>query len=672
MAQILIIWNPETDLSELGNPDDYGDVIEWIRSSNELDALSDPNRFSSCFLLAELRWEGRSRTQFYGFKILEKLRIQYQALFPIFICSIYPFNFFAEQGGIFHIFRTPGHYFIHLPQDIFQFKAGRAALPLTTNLLQDITYHFFDVKGILDELFHSLKGRVNYHAENEIKQHFVEIAKIIPPDQQEQLTRLQENMITDIRNNSNQVPAARIVSDYKFRVAGLLPQAESSDAEEIPGLPWCVLCIDDEEKISKDLKSAFQKRKIDCFSAQTGEQAFDILNRDRAGGLVDEQSGRIWPQNSITLVVCDLRFLDAQNNWQYLQGWDIIEHIFYKMPNLLTFFVLTTKKGAIVRQLQQARQVRVFMFGKEDVLYQSDPSKELTATDQSGFNIFAQRVREEAGKIYDDLCNMPAGEYWNQKTWATKIEYPLQQYYRFHRLSNQYQAKEQWINECAVNFIEEAELVKDPFFKKKIKVDSLDFDFNFKAGLTDIPGKPGVMEKFYTKLIGRRIAIGLTLSGWEAGEISSILKYRTLEAEDDVDRQLFSAYFAMSSNIEQDIPNHILVEERNWINNYLGISIVPDDRQLFSLLKERIERFQDMLRPTKCSDDFLDEKIILGNSVQAKEVLEKVKKIAFNWDMGNKMTLLFEPLWQNKRLQNALRRNELLNFFNTQSDLSTN
>ena len=63
-------------------------------------------------------------------------------------------------------------------------------------------------------------------------------------------------------------------------------------------------------------------------------------------------------------------------------------------------------------------------------------------------------------------------------------------------------------------------------------------------------------------MIGRRIALGLSLKGWVADEISSILKYRTLEEEDDIDRQLFSAYFAMSSHIEPDIPNYILIEEK--------------------------------------------------------------------------------------------------------------
>ena len=94
---------------------------------------------------------------------------------------------------------------------------------------------------------------------------------------------------------------------------------------------------------------------------------------------------------------------------------------------------------------------------------------------------------------------MPVGEYWSQKVWKTKIDYPLQQYYRFHRLSKQYHSKEKWISDSAISFIEEAELVRDPFFKKKTKIDALGFEFNFKAGLTEPPGNPGVMEKFLYK-----------------------------------------------------------------------------------------------------------------------------------------------------------------------------
>ena len=70
------------------------------------------------------------------------------------------------------------------------------------------------------------------------------------------------------------------------------------------------------------------------------------------------------------------------------------------MTNMLTFFVLTTKKGALVRQLQLDERIQVYMFGKEDVLYESNQEALNYEPDQSGFNILAQRVSGRGGKKY--------------------------------------------------------------------------------------------------------------------------------------------------------------------------------------------------------------------------------------------------------------------------------
>ena len=90
--------------------------------------------------------------------------------------------------------------------------------------------------------------------------HFEEISKIVLPSKKEELSLLKAELIKDIEQYSPQIPAARIVSDYKFRVAKLLPQNGTQDAESLPALPWYVLCIDDEKQILNNLQKAFNKR----------------------------------------------------------------------------------------------------------------------------------------------------------------------------------------------------------------------------------------------------------------------------------------------------------------------------------------------------------------------------------------------------------------------------
>ena len=105
MATVLLIWNTEDDLSAIGKIDNRDDSFEWIKSNQELEVLVEPNRFSRCFLLAELTWNGKPRTEFYGFKNIRKNYVFfYHLLFPVFICSYRPLEFFHANKAAYIIF----------------------------------------------------------------------------------------------------------------------------------------------------------------------------------------------------------------------------------------------------------------------------------------------------------------------------------------------------------------------------------------------------------------------------------------------------------------------------------------------------------------------------------------------------------------------------------------
>lgn len=72
--------------------------------------------FDIIFILAELGWRGRSRTEFYGFELAKVLRLENKLTCPIVFCS---FLSEAQLNNIpeSKILRRPGHYFVRLPDE---------------------------------------------------------------------------------------------------------------------------------------------------------------------------------------------------------------------------------------------------------------------------------------------------------------------------------------------------------------------------------------------------------------------------------------------------------------------------------------------------------------------------------------------------------------------------
>ena len=135
------------------------------------------------------------------------------------------------------------------------------------------------------------------------------------------------------------------------------------------------------------------------------------------------------------------------------------------------------------------------------------------------------------------------------------------------------------------------------------------------------------MDIFYIKLIGRRIAIGLHLKGRDLGDISDVLKYQQLR-KGDIDKLMFSTYLALSTKLSQEIPN-LLVEERNWIEQELGINIHnTTDRNAHRILKEYLSKLHDNLRKAGCPDDFVDEKLLIASNESAQHHLRTAMKLA--------------------------------------------
>lgn len=117
--QLVFIWS-EAPFAKVIK--DHYTVITSRKTlfSRELSAVE------GIFVLAELNWEERYLTKFYGFEILRKLREQRELLCPIVVCSFMPEDFFVrageKSGNLFKVLGKPGHSFLPLPFQINHVK----------------------------------------------------------------------------------------------------------------------------------------------------------------------------------------------------------------------------------------------------------------------------------------------------------------------------------------------------------------------------------------------------------------------------------------------------------------------------------------------------------------------------------------------------------------------
>jgi len=626
------------------------ELITWLENNDDFNSFEWPKNIDNTriFILAELKWNDSFRhTDFYGFELVRRLRLR-NIQCPIFVFSFLPKEYFLElKSPVFQILRASfAHPFLQLPLEDLSSELNVFTMNLSNYQLDDIKFHFFDTQGLLDEYIHHLKNIIINKDFERIKDIMQQIHYFIPEEHLSLFRSINEDFVSNIQ--SGQVAVYKLITDLKMRIQTLLPPRYVSVNEIKTVHNWRILLIDDNLQLLEELNTRFSVNGIQCLNASSGVEAFSILEQDFQGKLINADTGQTLSANSIAVVVSDLRFIDEHGDWQPWQGYDIIEKI-AQMPNFVSFFVLTSKKGAILDQIARMNHLRINWYAKEDILDETSPKV---------FSLFCNKVRLEGDQTHEALLSTPKVAAWLNPWDVKKRKWPLRDYYGAHRLSSNYFQEELKISQCASDFIYEAELVRERRLKK---IGSIGFSKEFQGNLPGDPGDEASMEHFYTKLIGRRIALGLHLKGWSAGKISDILKLGYLDAE-DLDKGLFSTHLALSTNMDKDIPYRLLVEERSWVEHTLGYALGVLDRHLFQAISSALGVLQDEFRKRNSAEDFLDEEIVIGTKEHVYQYLQKAYSIASEVGVETMFRRGMEKLLADQKYSDSIRRIGLADF----------
>lgn len=584
------------------------------------------SEYTIIFILAELKWEGKKRSDFYGLELVKQLRTIHKVTCPIVVCS------FMKEFKKHEFFKASGHYLLRLPDSPLSLDQYKG---IDEELLHDINIHLFDPEGAFHTLMHDLENKLENLARtttdkdsliatlNEtLDSKFSEAENVIEPEKRAEYHSIKERIKSELSEEiganvgyaENNRIRKLIGEKYKPLLYDLLPvKLNDNQQQDFPPKRWQVLFVDDVESTCKEVKAKFAQRGINCLTACSGEEAKSILKEDSA------------KRNRIAMVISDFRLYvngDETGKWQAMQGYHLLKHLHAndEFPHY-AYAVLTSKKGTILDKIKQKSKFPVLWFYKSDVL-----------SNDTAFNLFYQRICEMAGDSFLKKQNLPTAAIW-EKGIKGRIEPGFNHYYKLHLESIDYDKSVSNLNEQAIEHIQ---FVRENGVEAGLKeVISYQISMRLKDG-SDFSEN---LQKFRESiLLCRRIYFGLNFFlRLSPSEIYRIFKAETIsENEEGMRKALFNATWGISSKDDFTLNTsyhkrvEILREEMVFLNLYKDEYQIESDPLELSDDLEFMQDFFDSLQDELAElteIKILAEKLRDSKVVQNDEFEKTLKKI---------------------------------------------
>jgi hypothetical protein len=422
-SKSLVIWDKESKFEIPGST--------FIKSEEEFEKTKWSD-FDVVYILAELGW--KSRTEFYGFKVAKKLRLERKLTRPIVFCS------FLSETQLYYfpeskILRRPGHYFVRLPVEKLEEKYEG----IDEDLLEDINGDLFDKQEFIKNKIHDIKDILVEEASHGgmdvidiLKAELIPVKEVfcksVSANKWEEVENELIDKVKSVLDKDGFQPYNLFGAFYSEDITRFIPENEDEISPEWPQRRWKVLFIDDKENIRNQVEALFfTKCNIVCLSAKNADEAFEKLKEDAE------------KDNLISVVISDYRLYEngdsKSDTWQELQGPQILKHIHYH-PNYkkhYAYAVLTAKRNAIKRHISKPEKFHIHWFNKSDVL----------ADGNHGFNLFCSRIIEIGSEAFYRKYETPDSAVWTNG--SDRVKPGLSFYYRLNLESFDYEEAEKKI-----------------------------------------------------------------------------------------------------------------------------------------------------------------------------------------------------------------------------------
>ena len=440
-------------------------IIHGWEAFESLYLEKGSDAFSGVIIPAEILWENENYQDFYGFDLLQALRLKYRLRCPVIITSVLDAKQigFQDHKGKFRFWKDPSLSYVpfrQLSQMTLTEISAKFEAPLEERLHQDLCDTLYDQQGyllqlILHDLTNILRNENIQDRQQAIKAlfgHFYKMGShnIVAACYKKLSKEIEEGNLPD---------QPRLMTIF----APLLKKATKIEmAPLVYTDTWEVLFIDDDGL--QPLTNQLQALGITCKYTSSKDEAIEILKADT--------------YNRITVVVCDFRFYDGSGRYARWQGYHIIEAL-GKLPRYVSFITLTEFHQTQVVPLTQKIRFKVTTFCKDDIFNRN----------YQGIQLFTKLLIDENLRVQKLILTSP-----NLKE-NTRL-------YQLHLESEDYHSIEENINQMVLDALRCVEQAKWGNRVERFP------DENYQ-GRTNLNEEAENLENFRIKLLGRRIAIGL-------------------------------------------------------------------------------------------------------------------------------------------------------------------
>lgn len=511
-----------------------------------------------------LNWDESEIDDYYGYELAEVLRKNYINQ-SIIIATNESSHAQRSHNLKFEIIKTPGH----ILWDYDKNKTNKSIEPhlrLTNEAIEDILYSVFDIKGSLEEIFHTLKHDIS--AKNQINWFFLKerIQRLFEKNPFHK--NFEENKLDQLIDAGMENPTGKSIDSIK---EDLIQYFESVDDDiKQDKEPWKVLLVDDESNTRKKYQRIIEESGIACEVAASGNEAIEILRNDSL--------------NDITVMISDYRFFkDGEKNWQSMQGYDIIKYAYENVDNALSYFLLTSKRSAIMRYARSGGTPFIQCYEKGNLTE--------SLNYQQAVKVFLDSIRNEGNRVYSSLVNQPSLKSWTTSCNKVYDGSPLNKYYRKYiesrSLFNQYENEiNSEINNLIENFLKKGEQrsEKNLFYNfvnlLDIKDTSLTGDISYPAN-----SEKGIKQFAWSVMFPRRFALSVYLSIYrereqlyatnykreyvvkQSNKIAMYMLCNFRELKKNSISQVLNTKLSLKKNFEALIRGQLLKPEENYFKS---------------------------------------------------------------------------------------------------------
>ncbi|MDR1583053.1 MAG: hypothetical protein LBS55_07335 [Prevotellaceae bacterium] len=497
-----------------------GGDFRFVASEAEFEKLNaeEVANYSRIIIFAELLWQDKKYTDFYGIDIAVLLRLRLKALAPVCILSFLPKDYFEKFNEIkYNVLRARGTCFKQLPIGFVDVeKTVSLVTPLSVATLTYLSTLLVDIRHIVDVLRHDLRiDNDNDKICNSLKK----IEQLSTTNIYPKLQKLAKGIVS-AHYNSNADDFYSLTKEL-INALNIHLQNTKQDKSVADNLAKNrVLLLDDninDLNWAKDALSPY----FEVISFQDALEAKACIEQDT--------------KNELSAIICDWQLLKPYSReHQDLLGFEVLDYA--SKRGFYALFSLTSTDDFSIREIDAHLNFEhlpiIKDFQKGDALWK----------------MYVPIIQQKIDRVLYQIASIPTGARW--KTPKIKGTKSYHEQYLLIDKSIDWYSFEYRVSQMATNLWD----YYQPFIKSR---------YSAEESLND---KGIMINNLENLLIARRIYLALWFSYTnKIKEDKNRYIYCDLNSNSDPDEGTIKQFVNRLCIKSELLPQGILPEEKAWL-----------------------------------------------------------------------------------------------------------